>query len=71
MLLKKGGEVEWDNVFMFNNYFITNVIYSDSMLNFLVNRGQYRTICGKRKQMQFCLQLHISALQASTSPIIL
>lgn len=56
---------------MFSNDFITNVMYSDSMLNFLVNRGQYRTICGKRKQMQFCLQLHTSALQASTPPIIL
>lgn len=56
---------------MFNNDFITNVMYSDSMLNFLVNRGQYRIFCGKRKQMQFCLQLHTSALQASTPPIIL
>lgn len=58
-------------MFMFNNDFITDAMYSDSMLNFLVNRGQYRTICGKRKQMQFCLQLHTSALQASAAPIIL
>lgn len=58
-------------MFMFNNDFITDVMYSDSMLNFLVNRGQYRTICGKRKQMQFCLQLHTSALQANAPPIIL
>lgn len=40
---------------LFNNDFITNVMYSDSMLNFLVNRDLYKTICGKRKQMQFCL----------------
>lgn len=34
---------------MFNNDFITNAMYSDSMLNFLVNRGQRRTICGKKE----------------------
>lgn len=55
---------------LFNDDFITNVMYGDRMLNFLVNRDLYKTICGKRKQMEFCLQLHTSALQATALPII-
>lgn len=58
-------------MFMFNNDFITNVMRSDSMLNFVVSRGQHGTICGKRQQMRFCLQLHTSALQGSAPPISL
>lgn len=34
---------------MLNNDFITNVMYGDSMLNLLVNRGRYETICGKKE----------------------
>lgn len=55
---------------LFNDDFITNVMYGDRMSNFLVNRDLYKTICGKRKQMQFCLQLHTSALEATGLPII-
>lgn len=38
-------------MFMFNSDFITNVMRSDIMLNFVVSRGQHGIICGKRQQM--------------------